>query len=227
WTGAAGTDWNTAGNWSPQVVPGPSDDVQIGVVAFNNSNQPAVSSILQCGTVTFGPAQAVTLTINTGAGLMVNGVITQSHGQDNLVPYAIIAGNGSLTCTSLVVGDGTPSKVVDVKITKMVSALANFTVTGNVYINSVTSTLLSGGLAHNNGVFSLQAGLLTVGGQIKLTNLVPSYLSGALTGLTPSARFSIDISAGRNPQLVMLGNPSVNITDGSWDTIDFYNGPGS
>jgi len=223
WTGVTNSDWNTASNWSPATVPGSGDDVQIGIVAFNSANQPAVSGALQCASVTFGPQQPVTLTINTGGSLVVSGAVTLLHSENNLVPFATITGSGALTCASLLVGNGDFSNVVLTKTTEMVLSLATITVTGNVYINSVTADLLSGGLGHNDAVLSLQSGVMTVGGQIRLTNTIPAYLSGVLTTLLPYARFNIDVNSGQSPRLVLLGNSSLSVADRSWDLADFYN----
>jgi hypothetical protein len=221
WTGASSSDWNTAGNWSPGVVPGVADDVQIGIVTF--SNQPVLNNVLLCNTITFGSRKAIVFIINAGAGISVSGSITLQHSEDNLVPYTTITGSGSLTCASLVVGNADPSKIVQVKTTELVSTLALFTVSGNVYVNSTTCWLLSGGIAHNNSLFSLQGGQLTVNGQIKLTNLVPAFLSGNVLSLTPASKFSIDVSSGQNPRLKVLGNVAININNPQWDAIDYYN----
>lgn len=221
WTGNVSTDWNTAGNWQPQVVPSSGDDVLIGTTAF--VNQPSVSNTLQCATLVFGSRQAVTLTINTGATLTISGAVTELHSEDNTLPYTIITGSGSLVCQSLLVGDGTPGKVVLAKQTKMVSTLADLQVSGNVYVNSVTAFLLSGGLAHNNGLFSLQGGIMTVGGQVKLTNLLPSYLLLTQPSQTPSARFQIDIVSDQSPKLKLAGGTVFSIADSNWDQLDLYN----
>jgi len=221
WTGNSGTDWNTAANWSPQTVPGSGDDVQIAMIAY--ANQPVVSAATQCASLTFGTLQPILLTINASATLTVNGAITLLHSENNLVPMATITGAGNITCSSLVVGNGDFSYVLLTKTTRLVSAVSNFMVTGNIYINSVTSFLLSGGIGHNNSLLSLQAGQMNVSGQINLTNMLPAFLTGELTSLTPYARLSIDVASGQNPKLKVTGNPALVVTDPNWDKFDFYN----
>ena len=60
WTGAAGSEWNIASNWSPSGVPSSGDDVIIPVVA----NMPTISS----GTVSLRK-----LTISAGVTLTQTG----------------------------------------------------------------------------------------------------------------------------------------------------------
>ena len=224
WTGAASSDWNTAGNWNPQIVPGAADDVQIGMATF--TNQPVISGTAQCGSITLGSRQPIVLTVAAAAALTVNGILMQQHSEDNLVPATTITGGGTLSCSAMVVGDGTASKVVLVKTTSMISTLATLNVTGDMVVNSVTADLLSGGLGHNNALFSLQGGVMTLGGQIRLLNLLPAYLSGTLTNSTPNARFSVDIASGLSPRLRLLKDTSLNISDTNWDAADYYNNAG-
>jgi hypothetical protein len=225
WTGAGSGDWSTAANWSPQVVPGSSDDVQIGLAVF--TNQPAIADVFSCATLTIGSRQQVAIVIAAGAALTVSGAVTLMHSDDNLVPGTTFAGSGSLRCGSLVIGNGITSKIIAFKTNVMVSTLANFTVMGNVFVNSASTALLSGGLGHNNSFFSVQGGVLTVGGQIMMTNLVPAYLTGAMGSSTPSSRFSMDISTGQSAKLKISGSAALTINNVAWGAADFYNGSGS
>ncbi|WP_439697090.1 hypothetical protein ACFGVS_01010 [Mucilaginibacter sp. AW1-7] len=221
WTGVLSSDWNNAGNWSPAMVPGASDEVEIGLSPFGY--QPLVSSATQCSSLLLGNKQPLTLTIAPGAAMVVSGFIKQGHGGDDAAGYTIIAGGGSLTCGSLIVGDGIPGKIIAVKTTRLIAMIANFTVSGDVLVNSVTSFLLSGGLSHNDGYFSLVAGQMTIYGQVRLTNSVPVFLSGLLAESRPAAMFHIDITAGQHPGLKLFGNISFVIANPVFDTVDLYN----
>ena len=69
WNGSVSTDWNTAANWTnvsdtASTPPGTTDIVQIGTAAF--TNQPTISTIVDIKSITFGSAQAATLTIGAG-----------------------------------------------------------------------------------------------------------------------------------------------------------------
>jgi ELWxxDGT repeat protein len=69
WTGTVSTNWHTAGNWTPALVPNASDSVKInGATPF----APAISSNAAVNGIRFIGAN-VTLTINSGAELTVNG----------------------------------------------------------------------------------------------------------------------------------------------------------
>jgi trimeric autotransporter adhesin len=220
WTGSVSSDWNTPQNWAPQIVPGGVDDVQIGIIPFNN--QLTVTGIVQCGTITMGTRQAIVLTVSSTGNISVSGTITVAHSEDNLIPAVTIAGAGSITCSSLIVGNSVLSKLIISKTTELISTLANFTVTGNVFINSTDNYLLSGGFGHNSALFVLQAGVLTVGGQIKLTNLFPTYLS-VLIFFFPPSEFRIDIGSGLNAKLKVSGSSAVNLYKPFWDAVYFYN----
>jgi hypothetical protein len=217
WTGSAGTDWGTAANWSPQQVPGPSDAIQIGFNVY--TNQPNISQNNQCASLSFGNRIPVTLTIS--GSLAVSGGISLAHSGDDFIPHATITGSGTLTCTSLLVGDGVFSKLVLGKTTLFSISLANFTVNGHVTINSMTMFLLSGGVAHNHSRLSLEGGLLTVTGQIRLRNNVPSFLAGHLDGYLPSSGFYIDVSAA-DARLRLLGDQSLSIAGGAGNNADYY-----
>lgn len=221
WTGNISNDWNMAANWSSQVVPGAADDVQIGVAAF--VNQPVVGNDQTCASIRIGSIQSVSITINAGATLTVIGAVVQGHGSGNMDISTTISGQGSLTCGSLLVGDATPGRIVEVKKTELVCTLAHFTVTGNVFINSMTTYLLSGGLVNHNGYLSLQSGELKINGQIRLTSIIPAFLSGVLATVNPMAKLSIDPAPGQEPRLKVLGNKAVTINDARFNTVDFFN----
>ncbi|MEI7726664.1 MAG: LamG-like jellyroll fold domain-containing protein, partial [Bacteroidota bacterium] len=74
WTGAISNDWNTPGNWSLNIVPGPQDDVYIPLVTNNplvnnNPGNPA-----QCRNMTIeGNAF---LTVPLGKVIIIIGILT-------------------------------------------------------------------------------------------------------------------------------------------------------
>lgn len=221
WTGSISSDWNTPGNWSPQIVPGAADEVQIGLTSFAVSAQPLISAAAQCASLTFGAVQPVQLTISAGASLTVGGAVILVHSETDQIPAASLTGAGTMSCGSLQVGNMVLAKLVKDKTTRLQSSLAELTVTGNVVLNSATVFLLSGGLAHNQSLFSITGGEVTVNGQIRLTNLVPDYLSGLLAGSVPSSRISLDITSGQSPKLKVLNNIPLSISHSDWNTADY------
>jgi hypothetical protein len=83
WTGNISTDWNTPGNWSATRVPGPSDLASIGVIDYfkkgNKTNEPLISTAdgaVNVDYLTFGATHAATLTVQTGASLTINNILT-------------------------------------------------------------------------------------------------------------------------------------------------------
>jgi fibronectin-binding autotransporter adhesin len=92
WTGAVSSDWDTAGNWSDDAVPGASDDVTINVAtntpvthAENFAN--AINSLtsaeplsISAGSLSIASASTISggLTVGAGGSLYGNGALTVS-----------------------------------------------------------------------------------------------------------------------------------------------------
>lgn len=89
WTGAIDTDWNNAGNWSENAVPGSDDDVSI---PSSLSNYPVVGSS--------SSADCNDLTIESGASLTI-----QSGG--SFIPTGTVTNNGTMTAQLYVTGGST------------------------------------------------------------------------------------------------------------------------
>ena len=71
WTGAVNTDWATAGNWSPAVVPTPAIDVTIPAAA----NQPVMNGTQKARSVTVGANAHLSLAGGNTPGLLTLGTI--------------------------------------------------------------------------------------------------------------------------------------------------------
>lgn len=115
WTGAASTDWYSAGNWEGDVLPTSTTDV---VIPSNASNWPVHSGDFtvgtQCGSLSFQPgtemtvnggitiSKSKTLNMTSGGALSLTGN-WQNNGN-------FLAGNGSVEFT----GNGTASVAVPV-----------------------------------------------------------------------------------------------------------------
>ncbi|HXI21216.1 MAG TPA: hypothetical protein VNH46_09035, partial [Gemmatimonadales bacterium] len=105
WTGAMSTDWNTAGNWNPAVVPTATSFVTIPLVP----NQPLIGSAALAQDVTV--QTGATLTIDGGVGgllvasgnLTVNGTLTGPSSQVSTLNLNAPSGS-SVQLTALVVG---------------------------------------------------------------------------------------------------------------------------
>ncbi|WP_259069325.1 putative Ig domain-containing protein [Mucilaginibacter sp. X4EP1] len=221
WTGKVSSDWNTAGNWSISAVPGSATNVQIGISPF--TNQPIVNNNQQIHNLTFGGRNPVTLTVNSGSTLTVSGQMVQNHASDDSTPATTIVGAGTLSAASVQVGDLTNPKLVLTKTTTMTSHIANFNITGNLTINSTTFNLLTGGIATNDAKFSLQAGIMNVGGQLAITNQIPgSCNSFGTVANTPSSVFSIDISPTQTAELFLTDSTHITIANKAYGAANFY-----
>ncbi len=94
WTGTAGTDWNTTGNWSANTVPTSSSNVAIPHV----TNDPIVSQLPATPAIcnNLSIATGAVLTIAPGKALTVSGTLANSSGTSGLVIQSTSAGTGSL-----------------------------------------------------------------------------------------------------------------------------------
>ncbi|MHB8205935.1 hypothetical protein [Mucilaginibacter sp.] len=219
WTGTTNTDWNTGSNWSAGTVPGTLDNVQLGMNVVNN--QPIVTGNFTVGSLTIG-ACSTTLTVVAGSSLAVTGNIIQNHGTANIAPLNTISGNGSISCGTMIVGNYLSSRIVQTATTELVSTVASLTINKDLVINSTTADLLSGGVGNNNALFSLQGGVVSLNGQIKMTNQIPAYLKTS-TVINPLAKFSIDITTSQNATLILKDTGSINIANVRFAAVDFYN----
>ena len=79
WTGANNTDWNTAANWSPTLVPRPADMVTIPA---GKASYPEVSPTTnaQVKNLTHNGTGGQNITVANGGKLTVNGIYTAVSG---------------------------------------------------------------------------------------------------------------------------------------------------
>jgi len=115
WTaGSNTTAWATPGNWSPNGVPGVNDAVTIGVSAYTNNKEPAITAAdVTVGSITFGSAHNGTLTITSPRTLTIGGNLTVNTGASptitgtgaiNIAPGANVSINGTGVLTNTLTG---------------------------------------------------------------------------------------------------------------------------
>jgi len=100
WTGAVNADWNTAGNWSGNVVPGELDNVMIP--ARDDAplvNQPAATPAL-CNNLNIQTGGG--LTLGAGKALTVNGSLTNGG---TMTVESDASGTGSLIASGTIAGE--------------------------------------------------------------------------------------------------------------------------
>ena len=76
WTGSLSSDWNTAGNWNPTLVPAAGSNVTIPDVSPNFF--PLISTAVTVNNLTV--ASGATVDVAPGAGLVLNGTLDATAG---------------------------------------------------------------------------------------------------------------------------------------------------
>ncbi|MDX9773640.1 MAG: T9SS type A sorting domain-containing protein [Bacteroidales bacterium] len=168
WTGAAGTDWNVAGNWSCGIVPTQTLSVQIPDVAnkpvLSNGSNGVVSNIV------IDNGASLTITGNT---LTISGTVTSNGGID--ASAGTVEMNGSVA-QQIGAGVFSGNTIQDLIIDNSsgVTLQGPLTVTGVVSVQN--GTLLSGG---NLTLASTAAG----------TALIDGSGAGTVTGNVTMQRY--------------------------------------
>ncbi|SKC99049.1 hypothetical protein SAMN05660461_1349 [Chitinophaga ginsengisegetis] len=161
WNGAVSSDWNTAANWtiaqgSPSRPPGVNDIAEIGTIAF--TNQPVISNSANVKSISFGSAQAATLTLAAGGSLVTQGNITGLWSAN--ASHTINVNNQNLTVNgNLTLSDGTAGHNIQLNIGN-----GNVTATGSVIQSGGAGIVFSGAGTLNIGnSFSYSSGTFTAG----------------------------------------------------------------
>ena len=222
WTGASGTAWNIASNWSSNSVPTSTDIVQIGVTGF--TNQPTISSTQSVRSVIFGSAASATLTINAAGSLTTTGNISGIWSANQT--HTINAGNQNITVGSdLILSDGIAGHTINLNagsgniavngsLTQSGNAGINFSGAGNLSINgdfnyssSVNFIPGSSTVSYNGTVAQAIAG-------IPYYHLTINKLSGIATANSAlSVGGNINVMAGEmdlNNALTITGDLSIS-----------------
>lgn len=193
WNGSASTDWNTAGNWTPAIVPNASNDVIIPDVAQKPVVTQTMASPAVCKNLTIELNSSVT--VNTVNALTVYGTLTNNAGNSGLN----IESGASLITKGVVNGSATVKRDITASkwhfISSPVSNAKAGTFTGKYLQNHIESTntytditsvaeplipLRGYTLWGNNSGFTAQySGMLNTGNQsVSLTRSAAGLNSG-------------------------------------------------
>ncbi|MDV6166925.1 LamG domain-containing protein [Flavobacterium sp. DG1-102-2] len=205
WTGATSSDWNTASNWSPASVPGPSNTVNIGTAAF--TNQPAISTAVTVKNINFGSVQAATLSMNTGGSLTtsdIRGIWSANATHIINVNAQTVNINGDLSLS-----DGTAGRAINLNIgTGTVNITGSLTQRGNanVVFAGAGNLTIGGNFNYTNGTFTPSSGTVTYNGTsnqvvaaVPYNNLVINKTTTGATAIATGAltiNGNLTISAG-------------------------------
>lgn len=164
WDGSSNANWNTAANWSLNLVPTSTHDVVIpnGITANISVNTAAVCNSF----VMNGGNTANTVTITGTNSLTVSGAVSLGAGTGNGDHKRIAVGAGTLTCGQItMVNTGGNNRDNGITITSgTVSVMGNITMPASATRNYIS---ISG------------SGTLNIGGPI-------STITGGLTAATGS-----------------------------------------
>ncbi|WP_460501964.1 beta strand repeat-containing protein, partial [Hymenobacter agri] len=203
WTGAVNTDWYTAGNWSPNFVPGTSTDATIPT-APSGGRFPAITS---------GTANVRNLTLNSGASL------TQTGGTLNIT--ANLTNNGTFQPTggTASLGNTTLSSIVGSSSTRF----WNLTVGANAAQLATSAGASVQRLFTLNGNFTTNGNPLTLESNASGTAMVVNNGSAAVVGTATVQRY---ITPDVNPNLgyrhvsAPISNATVaSLTTGSFSPV--------
>ncbi len=233
WNGSVSSNWNTAANWttvagSPSAPPSSTDIVQIGTAAFTNN--PTISNVVTVKSISFGSAQAATLTIASGGSLTANGNISGSW-SGNAV-HTINSGNQNLTVNgNLIVSNGTNNQSIDLSIgTGTVAVTGQLIQSGNAVITFAGAGALNiaGNYNYTSGTFTAGSGTVTYNGTGAQTTAAVTYNNLAIVKSAGIATLANIVSVTGNLS-VLTGlfnvdafslNVSGNVTISSGATLD-------
>jgi hypothetical protein len=164
WNGSVSTDWGTAANWTPNMVPMANSDVTI---PSGTSNQPAVSNAQQARLVTINAGATLTLAnggiLTTGGNFTNNGTVTGA-GTGTLVQggtNVVIGGTGLSTFPNLTTSANAANTGGPVAIQRALTLNGNFTIGAGQPFTLLSS---ASGTAYvvNNGNSAVLLGTATV-----------------------------------------------------------------
>ncbi len=197
WNGSVSTAWENAANWTvsqgiPTLPPSTNDIANLGTT--NVTFQPTISSAVAVKSISFGSAQALTLTLGAGGSLQTIGNVAGVW--TNNVTHTINVGAQTLTVGGdLALSDGTSGHAINLSVSSgtvnVTAALiesggANLTFSGAGVLN------LGGNFDYTSGTFSPGtstvnyngSGAQTVGG---VTYHQLNFLKSAGTATLPAA----------------------------------------
>ncbi|GGH63866.1 hypothetical protein HNQ91_002429 [Filimonas zeae] len=208
WNGSVSSSWTNAANWTsaqgtPSLPPGSNDIVELGTAAF--VNQPVISTNVTVKSISFGSAQAVSLSLAAGA-LTVQGNITGSWAANTT--HSIQTGAQNMTVNGdLVLSDGVNGHSIQLNAgagtitiggSLQLAGDASFTCTGLTQVAIGSNFQYSGGTfsAGNSTVTYNGTGTQTVAG-VNYYHLAVNKSQGtALSSNAVTVQGNVNVQAG-------------------------------
>jgi hypothetical protein len=206
WTTATGHGWNTGGNWSGGMVPGPGDDVVVDGAVSNSrldiDTDVDVKSITIQGAYTRNivPTGSQTIRVrgNVSLGsaitLRMSTVTTQIDG-DVTVTAGTFRGNGGATTISGSVNHSAGAINGDAG-TLAVTGNLNVSGTADFTASSTTTTVGGDATFSSTATSSLNGGNVSITGSFSLSNGIINGATGTFTVGTAMVPRSVTVSTG-------------------------------
>ncbi len=230
WNGSVDTDWRKTANWTPNIVPGPANDV---IIPGGTPNQPTVAQPQQTHAITLGTNAVVTLA--DGSFLIVGGNFTNNGGALaetgtgtgtvvlDLNSAQTIGGTAATTFPNLIVGTGTAVLAPAVTLATPASVRRLLTLYGNLTVTGQTFTLLSSAIA--------TAQVVNVGGSVVGNATVQRYIDPSRNAGLGYRHYSPPVTGSTVADLATAGftpvvNPSYNTVGNTvrpFPTVFAYN----
>jgi len=168
--------WSTATNWSPASVPGPNDDVQIGISAYTVGHDPVVNTPAFAGSITFGDHANNNMSLTVNSTLTVTRDITKNSDANS--ETATLSGTGTINVANINISstDNTNSGFLSVNyyIEAISSSVNILNISGNI---SLTSYIYGGFLALliDEPEFNVTGGTTNLTGILQTNNAVVNF----------------------------------------------------
>ena len=245
WNGSVSTAWETAANWTvlqgaPSLPPSTNDIVEIGTTNF--TFQPTIASAAGAKSISFGSAQAVTLTLGAGGSLQTIGNLGGTW--TNNTTHTLAVGAQSLTIGGdFTLSDGTSGHAINLTASSGAVAItdsltesggANITFTGAGALNIgsdfnyTSGTFTPGGstvnyngsaaqtvagVTYNHLAFSKTGGTATLGASATATGNLTLTNSGSLT---LNAALTVSGNATLGSGTTLNGGAATFTIGGNW-----------
>lgn len=225
WTGASGSNYNTASNWTGGVVPSINDDVLIPNVSAGSNRYPQVTGANSNDWKSF----ARNITINAGASLTVTNASDFSR-YGILVISGSITNNGTLTVTNRNIIDvngatiefaGTAPQTIAAN-TFAGNSVYNLTINNSSGVTLNGSLLVHGNLTVSNGDFNTNNNLTLSSIATRTARIASS--NGTITGNVTIQRF---IPAKTSRRWSFVSSPVSQTFAASWQQQIHITGTGT
>jgi hypothetical protein len=232
WIRAGGGNWSVATNWSPNLVPGPGDDVYItnyaptvavdfstsvASLAFSGGNLGGASSLTVNGPFTWSGGS-----INNTGGVRLNGTssLNAAVGNHMELVYGLLINAGRLTWsgsgTNLVLYDSTFTNLASGTVTiagdvsDTIANTATFGNAGSVIKNGTPGTATLHAIFVNTGTVQVQSGTFNLAGSHALNG---GTLEFGISGATNYGKINLSGAA------LFMGSLNVNLNGFYWPAV--------